>query len=264
MAKCWQTTEINNLGSVRLAENVDGKKEFCGCLAAPDTHLPIWIPLSKLTTSGWVQLKDGLLALLQSHEKDTKKKEINITYEELIDLFDLVPYLERKAYLSKHINGILAKECCSICCKHSPELKKCIYSDCSGLCDTCFNTSQEKSPNVCLACEREQKITCPICQDDHKLTNMVKSDSCDHRVCWKCYGMALKAKRPIYDCPLCRSQFTERGEGKVDNAIDFNPADFLADEGEILPENEPFFNEGLNLSAIEMEGLLSEAPVSPG
>lgn len=263
MAKCWQTTEINHLGSVQLAENADGKKEFCGCLAAPDTHLPIWIPLSKLTTSGWVQLKDGLLALLQSQEKKIKK-DIGISYKELTDLYELVPFKERGYYLLKYKEGTLAKGCCSVCNDHCPPLKKCLYSECKGLCDSCLEISRTKSPDICIGCEREQKITCPICQDEHKMSNTVKSDSCDHRVCWKCYGMALKAGRPIYNCPLCRCQFTEKGEGKIDDAIDFDPADFLQDVDAIIPAEEPIFDESLNLSAIEMAGLLSEAPVSPG
>ena len=256
MAKSWGKTDTINLGSVQLAETEDGGKEYCACLVLPDTQFPTWIPCSKLTTSGWVQMKDGLLALLQLQEKGHNDKGC-ITYEELRGLYDLVPYSERRAYLCKYNGGTLAKECCSVCCKHSPPLKKCMYSDCSGLCDTCFVSSEETSPDVCLACEREQKITCSICQDDHNITNTVKSDSCDHRVCWKCYGMAFKAKHPIYNCPLCRSQFTEKEEDFDDTPpLQWVPDDFIND----IPLNDIEFDPGLNLSAIEMAGL-SEAPI---
>lgn len=253
MATPWTETDIINLGSVQISKREDGKEIFCACLVEPGSQKPMWFPINKLTASGWVQMKDGLLELLDSQEKRSK-----IKYEELTDLYDLVPYNDRKAYLNKHGDGVLANECCSVCCKYSPPLKKCMYSDCSGLCDTCYTSNMEKSPGVCLACEREQNITCPICQEDHNKNNMVKSENCEHHVCWKCYGLAFKANRPIYSCPMCRCEFTKRDEEKEEEAVAFNIGDLMPDVGEVLAVNDNFIDQALNLSDVEMAMLMGD------
>ena len=50
---------------------------------------------------------------------------------------------------------------------------------------------------------------CPVCFEYKLLEHMAPSDSCDHKVCWECYGKAHKASAAIVKCPICRRDFTK-------------------------------------------------------
>lgn len=58
--------------------------------------------------------------------------------------------------------------------------------------------------------EKKQEMTCPVCQDDFTTDNLVKSEQCDHRICWSCFGRSVKSSRPLSHCPLCRGVFCEK------------------------------------------------------
>lgn len=194
----WSITNQNNLGTVKLTKGVSNEFEWSGCIVSCLGD-PIWVPLNELTTDGWIKMRSGLIDLLS----DPKR-----TNNMFIDMYQLISPTDKKQFLIKYADTPFAKECCSVCSTHDTCLKKCIYSDCSGLCSTCF-TEQDTSIGVCIACEREQKLKCPICLDDKFTFDMTESVGCSHRVCWKCYGCAFQAKKPIYKCPLCRAPFTE-------------------------------------------------------
>jgi len=51
------------------------------------------------------------------------------------------------------------------------------------------------------------KVDCCICLTTKKGNQMIKSKSCSHSVCYKCYGDAFQGGNPIYKCPLCRANF---------------------------------------------------------
>ena len=85
----------------------------------------------------------------------------------------------------------------------------------------------------------------------------MESNTCRHDVCYKCYALAFKSGHPIWDCPLCRQEFTkvtdahrgcrqlqfdtedEFSDDDLDNDDDEweNPADFalLEQESETNP-----------------------------
>jgi hypothetical protein len=198
MEESWCITNQNNLGLVKLTKGTSIEFEWCGCIMSCLGD-PIWVPLNELTMAGWIQIRSGLTTMLSDPARMNNM---------FIDMYQLIPHVDKKQLLIKYADTPFAKECCSVCSAHDPCLKKCIYKDCCGLCSTCF-TEQDTSIGVCIACSREQKLECPICLDDKFTFDMVESSGCSHRVCWKCYGMAFKANKPIYNCPLCRAPFTE-------------------------------------------------------
>ena len=98
---------------------------------------------------------------------------------------------------------------CIDCGQYAPCLikHKCIHLDCPGMCLCCYRAKNPEGFEICGCCNKKQELQCPICQDMHVLSNMVKSENCSHHVCWKCFGMAAKATRPLESCPLCRCVF---------------------------------------------------------
>ena len=84
-------------------------------------------------------------------------------------------------------------------------LKKCIHSDCPGLCESCHSQSVDL-PN-CLACQKSQDLDCPICYKQYHISELCPSDSCEHKICWQCFGNAYKSGNAINSCPICRKQF---------------------------------------------------------
>lgn len=100
---------------------------------------------------------------------------------------------------------------CIDCGQYAPCLvkHKCIHSDCPGMCVRCYHAKNPEGFEICGCCNKKQELQCPICQDMHVLSNMVKSENCSHHVCWKCFGMAAKAGCPLESCPLCRCVFWE-------------------------------------------------------
>ena len=51
------------------------------------------------------------------------------------------------------------------------------------------------------------KMDCCICLTTKTQPKMIKSKTCSHSVCYKCYGDAFQGGNPIYKCPLCRANF---------------------------------------------------------
>lgn len=60
-----------------------------------------------------------------------------------------------------------------------------------------------------MTTHKSQKLnTCPICLDKKTKDQLcIAEGGCGHSVCWKCFGQAIKAHRPLNKCPLCRGQF---------------------------------------------------------
>jgi hypothetical protein len=88
--------------------------------------------------------------------------------------------------------------------------KTCAMEGCLGMCTRDFDQYNPEGYEVCFCCKKKQAIECPICYETKKALYMVKSDTCAHHICWKCYGQAYKGGNPIKKCPMCRSEFVER------------------------------------------------------
>jgi len=99
------------------------------------------------------------------------------------------------------------------------------------MCKSCH----EKLGEHCAVCERPQKITCPICQEEKSIDELGSSESCFHKVCWECIGRAYKAHAPIDKCPQCRAVFTKPPPRPTIDEDD----EALAIELQALADNEP-------------------------
>jgi hypothetical protein len=129
---------------------------------------------------------------------------------------------QRKKWLSENVEY----KACTSCCCINPDIKKCIHHDCPGMCANCFDTKNKPGFEDCSCCGQKQEMTCPICQDDFTPENLVKSEGCNHQICWGCFGRSVKSSRPLSHCPMCRVVFCDKLIGKDDTDDDsFDPFD---------------------------------------
>ena len=208
-----------------------------------------WEPLAELSSSSWMKyrckIRDGLEGVRKRTKRNKKalqKAQITDETKLLFDsLYKKLSETEKREFLKQHQNTWLSIATCTACLKRCDEKIKCLHSDCPGMCKKC--TEKLQSCKNCPACNKKQEITCPICMDTKKASELVKSVSCCHSVCWKCYGMAFQSGHPILDCPLCRATFTEHtvvdssSDSDLDDLFDSEDDHELEDE---LEEDEDF------------------------
>ena len=111
------------------------------------------------------------------------------------------------ALLERHHKTFMGRHTCRACLTLCSKLTYCIHTDCTGLCNSCA----EKNKETCLACGQKQEKECPICQEKKSNDDLIasSSESCRHTVCYKCYALAFQQGHPIWNCPLCRGEFTK-------------------------------------------------------
>jgi hypothetical protein len=210
-------------------------------------HL-VWIQLGGLSASTWMKYRTKIhtqLSTLNLGQQEERQEAFNVGQAitintQLWENKKLIEDIHRESLVSTQrrqqlditercINSLLKtmdseqisqwlknntefkNTICHDCCNYEMNLvkKKCIHLDCCGMCKICFEKENPEGFEVCACCHKKQELTCPICLDEHKLENMVKSDSCSHHVCWKCFGLAIKSSNPLIKCPLCRKIFCD-------------------------------------------------------
>ena len=132
------------------------------------------------------------------------------TREMLVSLFEKMEPDVKRAFLKLHSTSWLATTAiCSGCLEICNTKQQCIHLGCSGMCETCHDTFSQLTDNPqCPACGEQQRIVCPVCQEEKETDQTVPADGeCGHRVCWKCFGTAYKVGLPLVSCPLCRGPF---------------------------------------------------------
>ena len=206
----------------------------------------VWEPLRLLSAAKWTQLRSkissdmsNIFKQMSSEKLTNLKKDQKIKNEAMILLHDLYGRLDReekKAFLNRHKKSFMAEFTCRACLEYCADLKFCIHINCTGICDSCLS----KNKDECLACGQKQEKQCPICQDSKKADELMSSNSCRHDVCYKCYAMAFKSGRPIWDCPLCRQEFTHVTDAhKSSRQLQFDSDDEFSDDGiDVAPEEE--------------------------
>ena len=206
----------------------------------------VWEPLRLLSAAKWTQLRSkissdmsNIFKQMSSEKLTNLKKDQKIKNEAMILLHDLYGRLDReekKAFLNRHKKSFMAEFTCRACLEYCADLKFCIHINCTGICDSCLS----KNKDECLACGQKQEKQCPICQDSKKADELMASNSCRHDVCYKCYAMAFKSGRPIWDCPLCRQEFTHVTDAhKSSRQLQFDSDDEFSDDGiDVAPEEE--------------------------
>jgi hypothetical protein len=85
--------------------------------------------------------------------------------------------------------------------------KKCIHTDCPGMCTGCFNIKNPEGFEVCSCCNKKQELECPICYTKRQSDMMTKGSNCCHHICCVCYTNAERGGNKIKDCPMCRAKF---------------------------------------------------------
>ena len=163
-----------------------------------------------------------VLELLQQEKQKNGKVDADTTsiLRELFNELDDSKKTEfRCKYKNSKFNSALSDNCpvCNNFYDGEDDKKSCIHTNCDKMCGNCYNTWEKKNvceskeggnDENCPSCKQEQIIQCPICLDAIGKDDILKSETCDHYVCFKCYGMACHKKKPITTCPLCRSKFS--------------------------------------------------------
>lgn len=182
-----------------------------------------WEPLSELSAGSWMKYRckireglEGLRKKMKRNKKAAQKAQIAEETKRLFDdLYKKMNESEKREFLTKHKDTWLSKATCTACLHRCDDKIKCLHSDCPGMCKKC--AEKLETCENCPACNKKQEICCPICMEDKKASELVKSVGCCHSVCWKCYGMAFRSGHPILNCPMCRCTFTEH---TVDDSSD--------------------------------------------
>ena len=173
------------------------EKKICICIKKYGKYY--WEPVTELSGANWLRYRRSIAKAMAAAAQDPT----GLTVEELLpmlrDLYES-SHLESSLVLEKHPS---ARFCiCSGCKKFDTgEKRKCIHTDCTGLCKVCY----DKLDLECPGCGRAQMTPCPICKEDKHTERLMCNPSCGHYVCWECYGRAYRYGKALEKCPLCRS-----------------------------------------------------------
>ena len=187
------------------------------CIAVRKYGAITWEPLAMLSGANWVSNRRTITKNIQKIMQSAKayeslQGELTVQDEALDMLKDLFASLspeKKKEFLIKHKNTFMGRQTCFGCLKYCPEKKKCASQQCHGLCESCL----VEIGDTCPACNAKQEIDCVICMDTKNINEVCRSNCCSHAVCWKCYGQAFQAGRPILQCPYrCQGSFTKETE----------------------------------------------------
>ena len=205
------------------------------CIKKYDTYQ--WELLDELSAANWRQYRSHFsqsckhsFALIANQKLSEKMPECS---DVLISLIKTLTPKQRNEWLEA--NPTYKKKFCVDCGEFNSEIKKCVHSDCPGMCAKCFDKKNKEGFETCACCHKKQELTCPICFADHPVENMVKSETCCHHVCWKCFGLSVKSTRPLADCPMCRARFCYNLVTTADSDDDMS--DYEDDDDE-MPELE--------------------------
>jgi hypothetical protein len=194
----------NNEGEMRLYINHRNKPLFVICIKRYNEYE--WCPMDDISATNWMKYRHSIGMV---YAQSSAKSNLSLPADNNVvsSILSILTSSQRKEWFKK--NPEYTKNVCTGCGKFCNEMKKCIHLDCTGMCQVCFDKTNELEFEVCGCCEQKQELDCPICQDTHPVSNMIKSETCCHRVCYKCFGMSIKTSRPLANCPMCRSVFCE-------------------------------------------------------
>jgi hypothetical protein len=197
-----------------------------------------WEPLDSLSAANW---RDNRATITGNMEKMFKKEEkkqediikstnaiVSKTKDLFYKIYKNLSKEDKKLFLKENNTSWLAKESCSVCFNKATKKHKCIHNDCPGMCENCSKDMLD-CDGKCKSCLKSQLIECPICYDENPVEKMCKSKTCNHYVCWSCYGKAYHCGRPIESCPSCRADFIEMP--------DYDSSDYDSDNDSLLNDD---------------------------
>ena len=226
----------DNEGKIKFYWNSNSEEKIQSYMCLKKYGFYEWEPIDLVSSANWMKnrisanhcLINIVTRISGKHHTEAKqeKRETNKLVKSLVSILTKQQRIEWiKA--NPEYGTIICQQCGIL----NPNKKKCIHHDCCGMCENCFKIEQKDNKQICNACDRKQELTCPICQDDYGIDSMVKSDTCSHYVCWKCFGSSVKTTRPLADCPLCRATFCNHlKESTYDSSSD----EEMDDDGELL------------------------------
>ena len=219
----YTQSKIREEGTLRMVDNGSPNGPHFGVVAVKKYGCILWEPLATLSSANWMKYRNTIGSSVAAISNDTEKiqtqdadsKILAETLEMFNELMDKMPFQDRKDFINKNQNTWLGQTHCLNCLKRcrAGDKKKCVNHKCGGLCDACHDEIEDKCP----ACNTKQIVECPICQEEKGVDHMCKSESCNHHVCWECYGRAFKVNHPIINCPLCRACFTKNDDDDDDD-----------------------------------------------
>lgn len=173
-----------------------------------------WVPLQQTATKKVGEIKDllnrsmvELIKRADTKHRVTESSSTDATMRLVQELFDSVSDEKKSELKTKYANTAFFKNRCQCCDAFTTTKKKCIHSDCVGMCATCYGNSIGSGVEECPACRKKQEIECPICCETKKIGECLMGAKCSHGVCLTCFADAYRAHRPIENCPMCRAEF---------------------------------------------------------
>jgi hypothetical protein len=225
----------NNEGEMRLYINDINEPALRICIKRYNEYE--WCAMDDISAANWMKYRDDIGRVYAQSSFSTKSNTHSpIDNNMIISILSILTTSQRKDWFKKHPE--YTKNVCTGCGKFCNEMKKCVHLDCTGMCKVCFDKTNELEFEVCGCCEQKQELQCPICQDTHPVNNMIKSETCCHHVCYKCFGMSIKTSRPLANCPMCRSVFCENlveNNSGMESDSDYSDDDMPPLEDNIVP-----------------------------
>jgi len=280
----YQAATEQHEGQVGLSEVAPARQlapQLCVCIRNYNGY--IWFPIADISASNWMKYRDIIAKHLeqfkQLSQKDTKELTalrakrhfLNESRAMIEEMFEHIVHMsaeDKRNFIKKYKNTYIGRHICEVCLTHSDKATyRCIHYDCGGMCKSCH----EKLGEHCAVCDRPQKITCPICQEEKSIEELGSSESCFHKVCWECIGRAYKAHAPIDKCPQCRAVFTKPPPRPTidedDEALALELQELadseIYDETESLPDLEPLQPAAPNLAPEEPPSEPAEQEPAP-
>lgn len=252
-----QTSAVQREGEIRPGHGLHtNSAPVCVCINQRGTYR--WEPLRYLSSARWNCIRGDVAKSLETSfgfikpsKIERLKKELQVKDEALLILKDLFGKLSRKdklALLERHHKTFMGRHTCRACLTLCNKLTYCIHTDCTGLCKSCA----EKNKDTCLACGQKQEKECPICQEKKSNDDLIasSSESCRHTVCYKCYAMAFQQGHPIWNCPLCRGEFTKAKRSHRPRRLNFESA-AAAEDSDLSESDDEEWEDYADFAALE-------------
>jgi hypothetical protein len=167
----FSTANIDNLG--KLAWFVDQGESIHPVICIRKYGSFEWERMVTLSGANWRQYRDAISSsttkMFEELSRDALEPQNN---DMLTSLIKTLTPKQRDEWLRE--NPEYKKKFCTDCGEFDSDIKKCIHHDCPGMCEKCFDKKNKEGFETCTCCNKKQELTCPICQEEHSVENMIK------------------------------------------------------------------------------------------
>ena len=182
-----------------------------------------WVDLNELEGSAFITYREKIAEHIRVLQEIKRGKRKTIIEKEIIYAPPLMERAflrqifnnhltteDKQRYIVEFSNTIIGSQTCYTCLQLTENKRKCLHYECPGMCKSCYDKMDEKCP----ACEKEQKVICPICRDVKIAEELCHYENgkgfvhCGHPICWECLGKGYALGKPLHKCPICRANWT--------------------------------------------------------